>query len=144
VNIYFACSLTGGRKDQSVYARIVDSMLAAGHDVPTAHLSREDVMDLEQRVVAEEIYKRDMNWIRACDAVVAEVSTPSHGVGYEIAAALARGKPVLCCYRRNAKVSKMITGNRTDGLSVKAYNDADHAVDIVAAFLAELSESRNE
>jgi hypothetical protein len=46
LNIYFSCSLTGGRADQAVYAQIVDSLVGAGHIVPTAHLARADVMDL--------------------------------------------------------------------------------------------------
>ncbi len=138
MNIYFSCSLTGGREDQAVYERLVDDLLQSGHTVPTAHLAQSDVMDLERTVVPADIYLRDMAWIEACDAVVAEVSTPSHGVGYEIAAALGLGKPVLCCYRRGAVVSKMITGNHTDGLQVEAYDDPDHAVAVVKAFLADV------
>ncbi|MGA9192043.1 MAG: nucleoside 2-deoxyribosyltransferase [Anaerolineales bacterium] len=137
MNIYFSCSLTGGRGDQAVYERLVDDLLQSGHIVPTAHLARSDVMDLERTVVPQDIYLRDMAWIEACDALVAEVSTPSHGVGYEIAAALGLGKPVLCCYRRGAVVSKMITGNQTKGLRVEPYDDPDHAVAIVRAFLEE-------
>jgi nucleoside 2-deoxyribosyltransferase len=137
VNVYFSCSLTGGRADQSVYARIVEALLAAGHDVPTAHLAEADVMDQERQVDADTIYQRDIAWIEACDAVVAEVSTPSHGVGYEIAYALARSKPVLCCYRAGARVSKMITGNHSPGLEVKAYRDEVQAVAQVTEFLAD-------
>jgi nucleoside 2-deoxyribosyltransferase len=138
VNVYFACSLTGGRSDQPVYARMVDFMLGAGHIVPTAHLARPDVMDLERVVIPEEIYLRDMAWIEECDAMVAEVSTPSHGVGYEIAAALGMGKPVLCCYQRGATVSKMITGNRTPELDVEIYDDPEDAAALVGAFLDRL------
>jgi nucleoside 2-deoxyribosyltransferase len=140
LNIYFSCSLTGGRADQAVYAQIVDSLVGAGHIVPTAHLARADVMDLEHVVEPQEIYLRDMAWIVACDAVVADVTTPSHGVGYEIAAALAVGKPVLCCYRRDAVVSKMITGNSSEGLEVEPYDTGDDAVAIVGSFLAKLTE----
>jgi len=139
LNIYFSCSLTGGRGDQAVYERLVDFLLESGHVVPTAHLARSDVMNLERVVVPEDIYRRDIAWIEACEAVVAEVSTPSHGVGYEIAVALGLRKPVLCCYQQNVVVSKMITGNHSDGLKVEAYVDADHAVAIVEKFLVELS-----
>ena len=88
MNIYFSCSLTGGRQDESVYMTIVDHLLEIGHDVPTAHLAHPQVMDLERVVDAREVYERDMAWIAACDVLIAEVSTPSHGVGYEIAVAL--------------------------------------------------------
>lgn len=142
MNIYFSCSLTGGRADEQIYGRIVDHLLELGHEVPTAHLARPEVMELEQVVDPEEVYRRDIEWIEACDAVVAEVSTPSHGVGYEIAYALSRGKPVLCCYRENAPVSKMITGNRSDGLVVKAYAAEKQALELIDEFLLDLSTRR--
>jgi len=135
MNIYFSCSLTGGRNDEVVYGAIVAHLLARGHDVPTAHLAEPTVMDLEKIVGASEIYARDTAWIRGCDAVVAEVSTPSHGVGYEIAYALGLGKPVLCCYRRGARVSKMITGNDSPGLSQAEYAEPAEALAAIDRFL---------
>jgi hypothetical protein len=137
MNIYFSCSLTGGRNDEAIYAAIVAHLLARGHDVPTAHLADPKVMDLEKVVDPGEIYARDTAWIEACDAVVAEVSTPSHGVGYEIAYALGLGKPVLCCYRRQARVSKMITGNHSPGLEVLEYGAAAEALAAIDEFLGE-------
>ena len=137
MNIYFSCSLTGGRNDEAVYAAIVDHLLGRGHDVPTAHLADPKVMDLEKIVEPAEIYARDTAWIEACDAVIAEVSTPSHGVGYEIAYALGLGKPVLCCFRRGARVSKMITGNDSPGLELLEYAAADQALAAIDEFLGE-------
>jgi len=137
MNIYFSCSLTGGRNDEAVYAAIVAHLLGRGHDVPTAHLADPKVMDLEKIVEPAEIYARDTAWIEACDAVIAEVSTPSHGVGYEIAYALGLGKPVLCCFRRGARVSKMITGNDSPGLALLEYAAADQALAAIDEFLGE-------
>jgi hypothetical protein len=137
MNIYFSCSLTGGRSDEAIYGRIVAHLLVRGHDVPTAHLADPKVMDLEKIVEPGEIYARDTKWIEACDAVVAEVSTPSHGVGYEIAYALGLGKPVLCCFRRGARVSKMITGNDSPGLALLEYAAADEALAGIDDFLGE-------
>jgi 2'-deoxynucleoside 5'-phosphate N-hydrolase len=136
MNIYFSCSITGGRKDEEVYQALVNYLLENHHEVPTAHLSSPDVLALEAAAFPEEVYLRDVAWVRGCQAVVAEVSTPSHGVGYEIALALSLGKPVLCCYRSGVKVSKMITGNNSRGLSVHAYTSIDQAVEIVRNFLA--------
>ena len=73
----------------------------------------------------EEVYERDTSWIEACDALIAEVSTPSHGVGYEIGYALSKGKPVLCCYRRGRRVSKMISGNPDLNLQTRDYSSQD-------------------
>jgi 2'-deoxynucleoside 5'-phosphate N-hydrolase len=136
MKIYFSCSLTGGRTDEAAYGAIVDHLLAGGHDVLTAHLARPEVMDLEQVVEPGEVYQRDIEWIRECEALVAEVSTPSHGVGYEIAYALERAKPVLCCARRGARVSKMLTGNSAPGFRLIIYREPQEALQAVDAFLA--------
>ena len=138
MNLYFSCSLTGGRADQGIYAVIVDYLLAQGHVVPTAHLAHPGVMSLEQVVDPVEIYRRDVKWVREADALIAEVSTPSHGVGYEIALALAQGKPVLSCYRQGARVSKMITGNTEPGLMLGQYADDAGVLAIVRSFLEAL------
>ena len=135
MNIYFACSITGGRDFQPVYEAITAALLADQHEVPTAHLAGTDVKMLEAAVNPNEVYERDVAWIRACDALVAEVSTPSHGVGYEVAFALSLGKPVLCLHRQGQPVSKMITGNSSPNIRVAAYADASGAVKVVRNFL---------
>jgi nucleoside 2-deoxyribosyltransferase len=138
MNIYFACSITGGREFEPIYQVITRSLLADGHTVPTAHLAGADVKALEAVVSPVEVYERDAAWIEACDALVAEVSTPSHGVGYEIAFALGLGKPVLCLYQAGRPVSKMITGNTRPNLRVEAYRDAAHAAAVMRSFLSQV------
>jgi len=135
VNVYFSCSLTGGRQDQRIYGQIVDHLVALGHTVPTAHLASPDIMKLERIEEPHQIYQRDIAWIRACDVLIAEVSTPSHGVGYEVAFALGLGKPVLCCYLDGAAVSKMITGNDSPGMVVRAYRAESEVLKLVDDFL---------
>jgi len=64
---------------------------------------------------------------------VAEVSTPSHGVGYEIAYAVMQNKPVLCLAREGVKVSKMITGN--DRARFRTYRDEQDELRTIEEFL---------
>lgn len=142
MNIYFSCSITGGRSEEKIYQAIVQDLLDSGHEVPTAHLSSPEVMEMEKIVDPVEIFNRDMAWLRECDAVIAEVSSPSHGVGYEVAYALTLGKPVLCCYQQKKKVSKIITGNTTPGLTTAVYESDDQVINQVREFLANLEESR--
>ncbi len=137
MKIYFSCSITGGRQDQAIYAEIVEHLLAQGYEVPTAHLSSAGILDEESVIQTEEVYRRDTRWVEECDALIAEVSTPSHGVGYEIALALILGKPVLCCYQRGRKVSKMILGNTQEKLRLKEYGDSRDLVFSINAFLAD-------
>jgi 2'-deoxynucleoside 5'-phosphate N-hydrolase len=138
MNIYFSCSITGGRRDQAVYQQIVDHLLAGGHTVPTAHLSQVNVLEEEKVIDALEVYNRDVRWVEECDALVAEVSTPSHGAGYEIALALFLGKPVFCCYRAGVRVSKMLTGNTHARLKVHEYPDEKNLLSAMDQFLGEL------
>ena len=134
--IYFSCSIIGGRVDEAIYTAIVDDLQAHGHEVVNSHLARPGVVLLEQRMDPREVYQRDVFWIKDCDVLVAEVSTPSHGVGYEIALALTLRKPVLCLYRQSARVSKMITGNDEPTLTVATYADQAGALELVRRFVS--------
>jgi nucleoside 2-deoxyribosyltransferase len=135
MNIYFACSITGGRSNEPVYQAITAALMTDGHEVPTAHIAGTGIREREGTLPASEVYERDVAWIRACDLLVAEVSTPSHGVGYEIAFALGLGKPVLCLYHESLTISKMISGNSSPGLVVRTYRGTEEAVATVRAFL---------
>ena len=137
MNIYFACSITGGRDFEPVYQAIIAALLADGHTIPTAHLAGSDVIALEAVASPGAVYERDMVWISACDALVAEVSTPSHGVGYEIAYALSTAKPVLCIYQAGQPVSKMLTGNSHLRIQVNSYQNMSDAISIVRSFLSQ-------
>lgn len=139
MNIYFACSITGGRAFEAVYQDLTAALLADGHEVPTAHLADSGVVKLEAVVSPADVYERDVTWIRAADALIAEVSAPSHGVGYEVGYALHAGKKVLCLARQGVKVSKMITGNPDPNLLVRIYQDNREAVGLARQFIAELS-----
>jgi len=136
MNIYFACSLTGGREFESAYQAIVHALVEKGHDVPTAHLAESGVMSVEATISPKDVYSRDVAWIRSCDILVAEVSVPSHGVGYEIGFALGIGKPVLALYQNGRKISKMISGNPDKNLTVTAYEKSADAVRIVLQLLS--------
>ncbi len=135
MNIYFACSITGGREFEPVYQAIVRALAEDGHVVPTAHLAASDVMALEAVIEPGEVYARDVAWIRACEVLIAEVSMPSHGVGYEIAFALGLRKPVLALYQVGRRVSKMISGNPDSRLSVQSYQAPEDATLQIRKFL---------
>lgn len=65
MNIYFACSITGGREFERVYQDLAAALLMDGQEVPTAHLAESSVMALEAAVAPREIYERDVVWICA-------------------------------------------------------------------------------
>jgi len=138
MNIYFACSITGGREFERIYQELITALVEDGHEIPTAHLAGSNVLALEAAASAREVYERDVIWIRNAEALIAEVSVPSHGVGYEIAFALNAGKPVLCIHQQGRKISKMISGNPHPKLSVQSYKDPQEAVSLAREFIKEL------
>ncbi len=140
MNIYFACSITGGRQDEQVYQKLVAALQGDGHTVPTALLASPEVVPLEGVVLPADVYERDVRWISECDLLLAEISTPSHGVGYEIGYALGLGKKVLCLYRSGRKVSKMILGNPHPGLTIHTYETPDQAIQLLYNYLETLGE----
>jgi nucleoside 2-deoxyribosyltransferase len=139
MNIYFACSITGGREFEPVYQALTAALLEDGHEIPTAHLADSSVTALEGVVAPRDVYERDVNWISNADALIAEVSVPSHGVGYEVGFALSSGKPVLCLSQRARKVSKMITGNPHPLLQYETYTDSEEAVRKARAFITRIA-----
>jgi 2'-deoxynucleoside 5'-phosphate N-hydrolase len=111
--IYFAGSIRGGRNDKEVYLRLIRHLSKYG-DVLTEHVGNTDIADEGEEGLSDEyIFQRDISWLRESDVVVAEVSTPSIGVGYEIGIAEGMNKPILCLFRNRGtkKLSAMIAGN---------------------------------
>ena len=86
----------------------------------------------------EEIYARDMGLLVKSDALIAEVTVPSTGVGYEICRALVKGIPVLCLHRPDAAVSAMVLGNPDPLLEVRAYPDKASLKKIIIEFIKAL------
>jgi nucleoside 2-deoxyribosyltransferase len=135
MNIYFACSITGGREYEPVYQAIVAALTGDGHEVPTAHLADPGAAAQEAELGPQVVYARDTDWIRACHVLIAEVSVPSHGVGYEIGYALGLGRRVLAVYQEGRKVSKMISGNPDSNLTLMKYQTPEDAIPQIRGYL---------
>jgi 2'-deoxynucleoside 5'-phosphate N-hydrolase len=138
MNIYFACSITGGREFEHIYHSLTAALLSDGHEVPTAHLAEKTAPVLEAALPAREVFERDVSWIRSADALLAEVSVPSHGVGFEIGFALSAEKPVLCLHQAGQKLSKMISGNPHSRLRISSYQNVGEAIELARDFIAAL------
>ncbi len=135
MKIYFSGSISGGRDHAAIYQHVVAYLQALGHDVLSAHVADPDVLEREKDTPPRIVFERDVAWVRDCDAMIAEVSTPSLGVGYEYGLAVQLGKPVLCVYRSGVRMSKMITGNPAPNLAVAVYQNEAELDEKIAAFL---------
>jgi nucleoside 2-deoxyribosyltransferase len=139
MKIYFSGSISGGRAHEAIYQHLVARLQAQGHDVLAAHVADPVALEREKDLPAREVFERDVKWVEACAAMIAEVSTPSLGVGYEYGLAVQLGKPVLCVYRAGLRMSKMITGNPAPNLTVATYSAEAELDDLVDVFLINLT-----
>lgn len=135
LTIYFAGSIRGGRADAGRYARFIGYLKTLGQ-VLTEHVGEERLLEEENSLTDREIFERDMQWMARADLIIAEVSTPSLGVGYEIAVAEAMGKPIFCLSRPGykASLSAMIAGN--PALEVQNYSDDGEAEKFMAQWIS--------
>lgn len=141
MKIYFAGSITGGRKDREVYAELISHLKKYGQ-VLTSHVSDPDLSQTGEQGLntsPEYIYQRDMGWMDIADVVVAEVTQPSLGVGYELAKADSRNLPVLVLCQpldQSRKLSGLIAGNPK--FIVKTYVLLEQAKKYIDEFIPNL------
>ena len=134
--IYFAGAISGGRDDWAFYQALV-RLLGQYGTVLTEHIGSSELAITGEDLPDREVHDRDLAWLRESDCLVAEVTTPSLGVGYEIGKATEWGKPVLCLFRlaSGRRLSAMIAGS--DRVTVAGYGDLSDASRIIAAFFAD-------
>jgi len=136
MNIYFCGSIRGGRDLASTYAEMI-AMLGSYGRVLTEHLGSDEVIEAKDRVLSDkEIHDRDLQWIVESDLLVAEVTVPSLGVGYEIGRAIEMGKPALCLFKQGSEytISAMIAGS--DKVEMKYYQSLEEVKDLFEAFFS--------
>lgn len=110
--VYFSGSISGGRTDVALYARII-AHIKKTDVVLTEHIGDANYSFTHRELKDEQaIYQQDTGWLRDCDIVIAECTVPSLGVGYEMAFAEKLGKPTFVFYRpSHAHLSAMICGD---------------------------------
>jgi nucleoside 2-deoxyribosyltransferase len=139
MKIYFSGSISGGREHEAIYQHLVAYLQGHGHHVLSAHVADPAALEAEKDMPPREVFERDAGWVKECEAMIAEVSTPSLGVGYEYGLAVQLGKPVLCVYRSGVRLSKMITGNPAPNLTVAMYSTLTELDKQVDAFVIGLT-----
>tara|TARA_B100000427_G_C15491412_1_gene587813 strand:+ start:298 stop:702 length:405 start_codon:yes stop_codon:yes gene_type:complete len=113
MKIYFSGSIRGGRDDVKIYHQIITYLKNFG-EVLTEHIGDSSLDSSGEKNNDVSIHNKDMEFLMECDLVVAEVTSPSLGVGYEIGRAVENNKKVICIYREieNKKISAMILGSK--------------------------------
>lgn len=126
LKIYFAGAIRGGRDKAKDYRKIAD-YIEEYAEILDKHVVDPKLNSKGEFIKANEIYERDIKWIKQSDIVIAEVTNPSLGVGYEIAYAEKLGKKIICLCEKDANLSAMISGN--PNLDVILYLTVDELKD---------------
>jgi nucleoside 2-deoxyribosyltransferase len=135
--IYFAGAIRGGREDAPLYAEIV-SVLGEYGEVLTEHIGDVALTSAGENCSDKEIHDRDLAWLREADVLVAEVTTPSLGVGYEIGKATEWGTPVLCLFRpgKGLVLSALIAASKN--VTIRTYESTAELKMIFDQFFRDL------
>ncbi|XP_012771021.1 5-hydroxymethyl-dUMP N-hydrolase isoform X1 [Maylandia zebra] len=157
MKVYFCGSIRGGRDDVHVYRRIVHALQSYG-TVLTEHVSSAELSDRGQRSHTENsyahtnkgennaasgdqaIHNRDLDWLHQSDVVVAEVTQPSLGVGYELGRAVDMKKKIFCLFRPSSGriLSAMIRGaTDVENFVVRDYSE-DEVEKVLEQFFSSL------
>ena len=110
IKVYFAGSIRGGRDKADNYKKIAE-YIEEYAEILDKHVVDPKLSSKGESMSKDEIYERDINWIKQSDLRIAEVSNPSRGVGYEIAYAERLNKKIICLCENTANLSAMISGN---------------------------------
>ena len=135
MKIYFAGSIRAGRNDQEIYHQLIHGLKCHGL-VLTEHVGDPALTQWGDDGPSDQmIYQRDMAWLAEASLMVAEVTIPSLGVGYEIGRAESRGIPVLCLHREQdgRKLSAMISGNPK--VTVTKYGNVEETLVYIGRFI---------
>jgi nucleoside 2-deoxyribosyltransferase len=130
MNIFFTAAVKGGRQGQPEHEAIVQVLQQYG-TVLSPHLASDELSEYgETGSTAHDIYTRELAALEQSNIVVAEVTTPSLGVGYFIARATAMGKKVIALYNRedSLRLSAIIQADPL--VQVHSYEDQDDLVRI--------------
>jgi len=135
MKIYYATSISGetNPEAENTNKELINYLKKYG-EVITEHFSNSSLIQTGELTINDkEIHDRDMNWIMESDVIVAEVSNPSFGVGYEIGRSVENNKKVLCLRKKqNRRLSAMIRG--CDRITVRNYKDLNEAKKILEGF----------
>ncbi len=133
--IYCAGPIRGNTAYQENFSEIVRIVESMGH---TALSEMSSKFSSSIPLSPKQIYTRDIKWIDGSKLLIAEVSGPSLGVGFEISYALfARKIPVLAVYNdKTPSISAMIAGCQNQNLQLSRYSGMDDLSLTIKNFIA--------
>ncbi|MCX8095320.1 MAG: nucleoside 2-deoxyribosyltransferase [Caldisericia bacterium] len=109
MKIYFAFSIRGGTRNDNLIKDIYNFLKEKGHSITTEFNL---IPTYSESLFSDnDIFKRDIEALLNSDLLLADVNSPSLGVGFEIAFALCNKKRVIAFLEEGKILSAMINGN---------------------------------
>ncbi|MBU2109470.1 nucleoside 2-deoxyribosyltransferase [Patescibacteria group bacterium] len=152
--IYFAAAIRGNRQRKKEVINLIQWLKRNGVIVLTEHVGEDNPIEVfaqkinktKNDLTAEDIERRDINWLNQAEYVIAEISGASTGVGREIEYARTKGSfgqksaQILCLYHQEEEffASPMIRGmtkDRYKNITISSYKNLGQAKEIIKNFL---------
>jgi len=125
MHAYFTASIVGKKYHLANYLTIINLLHSKGVTVVSDHIikTNESAIHMETKEQRLKFHKQLERWINEADFMIVEATFPSISVGYEIALALHKGKPILVLYSQGDPPS-LINNNEEERLVCEKYSPA--------------------
>lgn len=135
--VYCAGAIKGDTAYQNNYLEMIRFIESMNH---TALAELNGKFKFSIPLSDNQVYTRDIKWIDGSQLMIAEISGPSLGVGFEIAYALFQKEiPVLALVSSDVKkISAMITGCNSNLLTIKRYKNIEDMQNIISDYFKNL------
>jgi len=135
--IYCAGPIRGNDTYKNSFKKIIEFVEGLGNTV-LSELS--DKFSSTIPLTEKQTYKRDLKWIDGSKCMIAEISGPSLGVGFELSYAIFQRKlPVLALHNSEVQqISAMIVGCDSPLLTIQKYRDDEDMKNLIKAYLTKI------
>jgi len=139
MKVFVSTAITGGRREYvEAVRRIVAALKEAGAEVLNERVADPSFPQpaVDRARALQEVYQ----WLQEADALVAEATISSTGVGCEMTAVQMRGRPVLLLYDAHFgfRISDWVLHHPAPNVTSRPYRDLGELEDEVKAFLRRL------
>ena len=121
MNIFFTYKKRGSQDNEDRCLEIIEYLKKYG-TITSAYIRERNIDYSGAKLTDKEILERNSKMIREADILVAEVTTPSLGVGYQIHFSKTINKRIVCLYKNQIKTELSPIINGDEGLEIIKYD----------------------
>jgi len=141
--IFFSIPVQGKRLDDEIYKCFVDCINKHNGSILNLNVMEPPSLEETLKYNPNEIYNDLIAKLKTAELLIAEISSPSLGVGYEIAFAQKLSVPILLLFNSKVKrtVSLMIRGINYNNLKIAEYNHFIEIDELIKSAIFNLSQN---